>query len=172
MAALMPKLQKKLDATEKLYHELQEFAETLPMFADEIINGELTPDKYCRLGYKYKDMYLDWGINWTPCQPTNYDLQYHNEKTVSVYLNCSSLFNDHVYDFARIELDKCINGISFFHYDHLNSTVYFEPHQVEEGLEAIYQWYLFVKQQAGNIFNQKRIEELERELNLLKGTQS
>lgn len=168
MTKLIPELQKKLDEQKALYVEVQKFAEIVPMFKDEIIRHEYTSDRYCKFTERYKDMYFAWGICWSVHEPTNYEGEYNGTGTVSVYVNCLTLFHDDLYNFATTELFKTMQHVPMFHNDVLNSTFYFEPHQVEHGLDMIVSWYNRVKAEGDKILKQKTYEKLKRQLEELE----
>ena len=170
MTKLIPELQQKLDKQKALYEQVQEFAELLPLFKNEIIRNEYTANHYCKFTESYKGVYFAWGICWSVIEPTNYEGKYNSEGTVSVYVNCLTLFNDDLYNFATTELFKTMQDVPMFHNDVLNSTFYFEPWQVEYGLDAIVSWYNRVKAEGDKILKQKKREQLERELKELENT--
>lgn len=166
---LHPTLQNRLKATKERYQKVTEFAELLPMFADQIISSEYDGDGYCSLARNYKGMYFNWDINWSVHRPTNYPENQPCEiGLVNVYINCMSLFHDDVYAFARSELDKTVGKIKCYFYDDLNNTFYFTPDEVEAGLDAIVEWYNSTKAQVESLLKELKRKELERQLKELQ----
>jgi hypothetical protein len=164
-----PKLQARLDEKEATYKKVTAFAELLPMFESEIIYREYTGDRYHDLGTGYKGVYFAWGINYSIHEPTNYEGLYDGTPTVSVYCNCISMFGNDLYSYANKKMHEAMQNVPMFHNDILNSTFYFELHQIENGLDAIVAWYNEVKAEGDIILKQKRKEELERQLKELEG---
>jgi hypothetical protein len=160
-----PKLKDKLRVTRVTYEKVTKFAELLPMFRDVIIESEITGECYHRLGYKFGSLYLAWGINWYTNPPTNYPEEKSNEVGfVNVYINCISLFGDDCYSFAHVELAKVLSSIKVHFYDDMNSTFYFLPSEVDDGLAKLDAWYIETKSKVGGYLKQKKKAELEKQL--------
>lgn len=160
-----PALKAKLAAKKTNFEKVTEFAEILPMFSKEIIDGEVTGEEYHRLEYRYGALPLNWGINWYTNLPINYP---YEKKVVNgfvnVYINTYSLFGYASQDFASDELSKIIPSIKVHFYDSLNSTFYFLPEEAEDGLKKLEAWYINTKNQCDSYLKKKRKEQLEKEL--------
>lgn len=150
--------------------KVTEFAELLPVFADIIIRDEITGSSYCRLGERFGKLPLDWGINWQTTKPTNYPDDYPEfTGAINVYINSYSLFGDKCAAFGRKELKAIIGKIKVFFFDHWNTTFYFKPDEVEEGLKTLEAWYVQTCEGVGEYLKQERKKELEAELSKLEG---
>lgn len=165
---IIAELEEKLTAKRKEYEKVTKLAEQLPMFKNEIVRREITGDRYEELASHYKGVYFGWGINLRVSEPTNYEGEYKDQVTVEVYCNCISMFGEDLYNYANRTLHISMQDVPMFHNDALNSTFYFEPHQVELGLDTIVAWYNEVKAKGDIILKQKRKEELERQLKALE----
>jgi hypothetical protein len=164
-AKIHPDLQSKLEEQKEIYEKVTAFAELLPMFSKTIISNELSGDGYCELTKKYGQIYLDWGVNWIVCTPHNYpEEKSPHPGLVNVYINCMSLFGDKLYHFARGELAMALPGITVHFYDSLNSTFYFLPEEVEDGLKKINDWYVSTKHRVDAEIKKMKKAELERQL--------
>lgn len=165
---LHPKLKEKLNNIHSKYEKVNSFAELLPIFSDEIINGEFTGETYCTLEYNFGKLYCAWGINWYADTPLNYPKEKHHQVGfVGVYINNMSLFNDALYQFSSEKLGEVLPEIQVHFYDQLNSTFYFLPHEAEAGLKRLEQWYIETKALCDDYLKKKRKEELQRELDKL-----
>ena len=165
---IIAELEKKLADKRKKYEKVTKLVELLPMFKDRIISNEITGDRFEELASHYKGVYFAWGINLGVNEPTNYEGDYKGQLHVSVYCNCISMFGEDLYNYANRTMHEAMKNVPMFHNDAMNSTFYFEPHQVEHGLDAIVTWYNEVKAKGDTILKQKRKEELERQLKELE----
>lgn len=161
-------LEKRLADKRKKYEKVTKLVELLPMFKDRIISNEITGDRFEELASHYKGVYFAWGINLGVNEPTNYEGDYKGQLHVSVYCNCISMFGEDLYNYANRTMHEAMKNVPMFHNDAMNSTFYFEPHQVEHGLDTIVTWYNEVKAKGDIILKQKRKEELERQLKELE----
>jgi hypothetical protein len=167
-----PELAAKLKLLTEKYHKVTAFAELLPMFNREIIESELTTEHFSKLAYRYGKLDLAWGANWYTNIPTNYPSETHKELGfVHVYINTYSLFGDACSDFASTELGLALPHISVHFYDALNSTFYFLPHEAQDGLDKLEDWYVSTKAKCDEYLKGKRKAALERELKELQGEQ-
>lgn len=169
MRTLHPKLSEKLNTQRAKYEKVTAFAELLPLFSHEIIEGEFTGDTYCKLKDRFEKLYCAWGINWYTNTPTNYPAEKHSQVGfVNVYINTYSLYGENCSQFASENLGKALSEIKVHFYDGLNSTFYFLPHEAEEGLKRLEQWYIDTKSKCDEYLKQKRKAQLEKELESLK----
>lgn len=145
MRDIHPTLLTKLQKLTTDYENITAFAELLPLFADKIITCEFTANKHCALTHRYKELDLKWGVNWTLYMPSNFKHEEFHKGLISVYINCTDLFNDCVYDLAREELAEATEDMLCYYTDHSNTTFYFKPDEVEEGLELLNSWYINVQ---------------------------
>lgn len=164
-----PRLQLKLASYEQKLQEVDAFAKRLPLFAEQIIANELSPDCYQSFAHRYKNLPLSWGVNWYVNRPTNLpdEVQDH-PSTVNVYINCMSLFHDDVYHMVRTELEERMQTIACYWYDDLNSTWYFLPEQAEHGLNVLSSWYNDMKTQESKMINDLKIKALKKQLEELE----
>jgi len=165
---LIDVLEKKLADKRKKYEKVTKLVELLPMFKDRIISNEITGDHFEEIASHYKGVYFAWGVNLGVNEPTNYEGDYKGQLYVSVYCNCISMFGEDLYNYANRTMHEAMKNAPMFHNDAMNSTFYFEPHQVENGLDTIVTWYNEVKAKGDIILKQKRKEELERQLKELE----
>jgi hypothetical protein len=165
---IIAELETRLANKRKKYEQVTKLVELLPMFKDRIISNEITGDRFEELASHYKGVYFAWGINLGINEPTNYEGEYKDQLHVSVYCNCISMFGEDLYNYANRTMHEAMQNVPMFHNDILNSTFYFEPHQVENGLDTIVAWYNEVKAKGDAILKQKRKEELERQLKELE----
>lgn len=165
---IIAELETKLANKRKKYEKVTKLVELLPMFKDRIISNEITGDRFEELASHYKGVYFAWGVNLGVNEPTNYEAEYKGQLHVSVYCNCISMFGEDLYNYANRTMHEAMKDVPMFHNDAMNSTFYFEPHQVEYGLDAIVAWYNEVKAKGDIILKQKRKEELERQLKELE----
>lgn len=161
---IIAELETRLANKRKKYEKVTKLVEQLPMFKDRIISNEITGDRFEELASHYKGVYFAWGINLGVNEPTNYEGEYKDQLHVSVYCNCISMFGEDLYNYANRTMHEAMKDVPMFHNDVLNSTFYFEPHQVELGLDTIVAWYNEVKSKGEIILKQKRKEELQRQL--------
>lgn len=161
---IIAELETRLANKRKKYEKVTKLVELLPMFKDRIISNEITGDRFEELASHYKGVYFAWGINLGVNEPTNYEGEYKDQLHVSVYCNCISMFGEDLYNYANRTMHEAMQNVPMFHNDAMNSTFYFEPHQVENGLDTIVAWYNEVKAKGDAILKQKRKEELERQL--------
>lgn len=165
---IIAELEQKLADKRKKYEKVSKLVEQLPMFKDRIISNEITGDRFEELASYYKGVYFTWGINLHVNEPTNYEGEYKDQVTVGVYCNCIVMFGEDLYNYANRTMHEAMQNVPMFHNDIMNSTFYFEPHQVENGLDSIVAWYNEVKAKGDAILKQKRKEELERQLKELE----
>lgn len=165
---IIAELETRLANKRKKYEKVSKLVEQLPMFKDRIISNEITGDRFEELASYYKGVYFAWGINLRVNEPTNYEGGYKDQVTVDVYCNCISMFGEDLYNYANRTMHEAMKDVPMFHNDAMNSTFYFEPHQVENGLDSIVAWYNEVKAKGDAILKQKRKEELERQLKELE----
>jgi hypothetical protein len=168
MKNIHPKLEERLTKLRREYVMVTEFAEMLPLFADEIINQRYAGDMYCRLASRYKDMYFAWDISWNVSKPTNFpeDRLYH-EGVICVYVNCISMFGDDLYYFANKRLREHMKYVPCYFYDDLNTTWYFKPNEIENGLHHMYDWYVATKAESAGYLKEIKRKQLEAELEKL-----
>jgi hypothetical protein len=170
MKEIHPTLLKKLAETKDKYEKVTAFAEMLPLFAKEIVYQELTGQGFAQLAQIYKQTPFSWGVNWYTNRPTNFpEDQPCDLGVVQVYINCCSLFHKDLYSFASKELHEAMKDIPCYFADHLNSTYYFKPNEVEVGLEALNAWYLKVKETGQQQLNEQKRKRLLKELEQLGG---
>lgn len=164
-----PKLALKLSNDKEKYKKVTAFAKLLPMYEDVIIGNEYTGECFCKLSNHYDKICFDWGINWYVNTPTNYKKEITDKiGFVSVYINCIVLFGESMYSFAQQELSKTIPNIKVHFYDVYNTTFYFLPSEVEEGLFKLNEWFISVKSKQDEYLKQKKIKKLEEQLLKLK----
>ena len=171
MRDIHPMLFKRLQNLTIEYENVTAFAELLPLFADKIIAGEFTSDGHRTLTHRYKQLNLQWGVNWTLHEPTNFpEKEEFHKGLISIYINCCNLFNDNVYDLAHRELDEATKDMLCYYTDYSNTTFYFKPDEIEAGLELLNRWYINVelksidytnKQKRANLL--KQLQELDTE---------
>lgn len=170
---------KELKALEQKMIKAEEFAKKLPIFADIILKEKHNEnDNNIHFGYKYKNLYLAWGIkrynygtssraeilNLSPELSPKKD----NFFLFNIYVNCYSLFGlgDNDYTQARNSLDEL--KFDVFFYDKHNTTFYATDEQIENLLEKLNDWYIeqcdFIKKES----NKKKIEEMKKEIEKLE----
>jgi hypothetical protein len=160
-----PKLVEKLKQTRIKYAKVSAIAERIPLFAENIINNEIDGDSYCRLADRFGQLYCAWGINWQTYRPLNYpEARGFPGAYVVVYINAMALFPEDCYHFATTELGKILPLIKVDYYDNLNSTFYFLPEEVDEGLQKLEAWYIQTQSQCAEYRKTQRKAELLREL--------
>lgn len=167
MSKLHPELEKELKRIKDEYVKVTEFAKKLPMFESVIIGDKLQGDSYCQLANNYNGVYFAWGINWYTNTPINFEYDTgHNyyRPSVSVYINCISMFGDKLYDDAVVSLKQLVKKIKCYYYDYSDSTFYFQPDEVEDGLNALTNWYKEFKEASNKILIEQRRKELQAEL--------
>lgn len=166
--SIHPTLQKRLQLKRLQYDTVTKFAELLPLYADTIIEKEFSGNEYCQLASHYKDMYFPWGINWTVNKPTNFpDTRVLDGPSICVYINCISLFGDLLYYFAQKRLYEDMKYVPAWFVDDLNSTWYFKPEELENGLEALNAWYNSIKAEGASHLKEMKRKQLEAELEKL-----
>lgn len=165
-----PKLEAKLQKTHQHLLAVEEFAKALPLFADEIIDNEYTMDEFASIKSWYKKTYFNWGINWYPNRPTNLpdEVDFDISGTVSVYVNCLSMFHDDLYQIVGRELRERMQTVACYWYDDLNSTWYFLPEQAEHGLDVLNQWYTDMKAKQSEMINDIKIKALKKQIEELE----
>jgi hypothetical protein len=160
-----PKLQKKLVHLVKEYKDCTEFAALIPLFAKQIIESEVTGERYLQLSDRYKQTYFAWGINWQTNKGPNHPKELSMPRgLINIYINCINMFGDEVYDQTNASINELAKVIDFYYYDDSNSSFYFLPEQIETGLELINDWYVRTKGSIDGILKQKKIEKLQAEL--------
>lgn len=163
-----PALVNKLKEQEEEYVKVTAFAELLPMFSSKIIENEHNGERYCKLGSTYGKLYYPWDINWFTNRPTNYPEDQCQTGFVSVYINTITLFGDKLSTFASGELGKVVPTIKVHFYDHWNSTFYFLPDEVTEGLQKLSDWFVDTKTKCDAQLKKIKKEELERQLKVFE----
>lgn len=162
-------LAEEMEAQYKNYLEVTAFAKMFHQYSHIIVSRAFTADMYCNFADQYKTLPLAWGICWNPHMPTNYPYDKMQHKGyVSVYINCMSLFGDNFYHPAIEELAFVKNSIRCFYYDNMNSTFYFLPEELPDGLEKLHDWYVATKAKIEPYLKQKKKEELEKQLKALE----
>lgn len=168
-----PTLATKLLQQKKNYENITAFAELFPQYSRQILDCEYTGESYCKFTEHHKSLPLNWGVNWRVNPPTNYPEDQLDGKPyglVSVYINVISLFGDSVpYSFGHSSLADVVSDIKVHFYDSWNSTFYFLPEELEEGLNKLNDWYIGTKSKIEPYLKQKRKEELEKQLKELEG---
>jgi hypothetical protein len=163
-----PTLEDRLYKLHMKYEKVTAFAKLLPLFSDEIINREYTGEVYCNLACRYKDVYFAWDITWWTNRPTNFpDSRAYESGVVCIYVNNMSMFNDALYNLASERLYAAMKDIPCYFYDSLNSTWYFKPDELENGLEVLNEWYTSTKAEAAEYLKQAKRKQLEAELEKL-----
>jgi hypothetical protein len=166
--SIHPTLQTRLQTTRLKYEKVTAFAELLPLFADGIIDKELTGDVYNRLTNCYKDMYFQWDISWWVNRPTNFpESRAYESGVVSIYVNNYSMFNDALYDFSNERLYTAMKDVPCYFYDSWNSTWYFKPDELENGLEVLNAWYNSTRAEAAAHLKEMKRKQLQAELEKL-----
>lgn len=167
-----PTLATKLLQQKKKYEKITAFAELFPQYSRNILDYESTGESYFKLTERHKSLYLAWGACWQVSPPTNYPEDQLDSKPfglVSVYINVISLFGDSVpHSFGHSSLGDVLKGIKVHFYDSWNSTFYFLPEELEEGLDKLNDWYVDTKAKIEPYLKQKRKEELEKQLKELE----
>lgn len=147
------------------YENITAFAELLPLFADKIIDGELTSDRHRTLTHRYKQLNLQWGVNWIVHKPTNFpDKEDFQKGLICIYINYCSLFNDDIYDLAHRELCEAVKDMVCYYTDYSNSTFYFKPDEIEAGLELLNRWYINVELKSIEYTNKQKRAHLLKQL--------
>ena len=163
-----PELEERLYQMHKKFEKVTSFAKLLPLYSNEIISREYTGETYCALSNRYKDMYFAWDIAWQVSKPTNFpDDRTYEEGTICIYVNCMSIFNEDLYHMAKDKLNEHMQDTPVYFYDGWNSTFYFKPNELENGLEDLHGWYLDTKASADAYRKEKRRKELQVELEKL-----
>lgn len=127
----------------------EEFAKQLPIFEKEIISNKLNSSFKGKIAEKYKTMRLNWGIERrfydTAENITNFrnETEIINRYLLSIYINTLNLYASH----DKYSLKEAMKD-SYFYFDELNTTFYFEESQIEKGLELLHNWYLEAKEKA------------------------
>lgn len=166
--SIHPTLQTRLQTTRLKYEKVTAFAELLPLFADGIIAKEYTGDVYHALTNRYKDMYFQWDISWWVNRPTNFpDSRAYESGVVCIYVNNYSMFNDALYSFSNERLYAAMKDVPCYFYDGLNSTWYFKPDELENGLEALNAWYNATKAEGASHLKEMKRKQLQAELEKL-----
>lgn len=167
MKNLDERLLKKLEDYKKKLYEVEQFAKKIPVFADQIIDRELTDDSENDFGSTYKDIYLAWGIKrWKyynverGCLPEPLNGSYFE-----IYVNICSLFGD----YFNLGVEEAVKPY-YAYYDKVNSTFYIEDKDIENALEALNKWYLEAKPKAVELKKEIEIAKLEKKINELKGS--
>ena len=166
---LHPVLQERLQKKEEHYQRVTAFAEKLPLFADTILGQEEDGSLFFELTPRYKGVYFGWGVNWYTNKPTNFpDERVYEPGVVNVYINSCYLFDDKLYTLAEQSLGRLSSEIKCYFYDNLNSTFYFKPDEVEEGLDKIAEWYHEVKSESAAYLKEMKRKELQDQLKALE----
>jgi hypothetical protein len=169
MKNIHPKLAERLTKLKDKYKRVTEFAELLPIFEERIIEYEFTKDQHCVLSSHYKDLDFGWNVNWITQVPFNFpEYEECHRGLICIYINCIVLFHEDVYDLAYRELETVMKEVPCYFVDHLNSTFYFKPEEIEDGLEALHTWYLKVKSEGATYIKEKKRRALMQQLEELK----
>lgn len=169
MTKIHPTLALKLDETRKRYEKVTAFAEKLSVFADTIILHEFEGNHYENLANRWGKMPAQWGIHWWVERPSNYPDDKLYPPSVAIYINCTSLFyRDNYYDEHHKTLEALAQELKVVFYDHLNTTFYFAPEDVEDGLNKLETWYVTEISRKGEYDKKARKQELLKELEQLE----
>jgi hypothetical protein len=171
VTGIHPELQTALLNKAKEYKNCTEFSALLPLFSKRILRDRVEGNEYCQLDGWYKETYFAWGINWHTTKGGNHPKELPMPQgLVNIYINCSSMFGGDVFSETNASVNKLATEIECYYYDDLNSSFYFLPEQLEDGLDKINDWYVATKGSIEGILKQKKIEKLQAELNGLKET--
>lgn len=174
MSTLHPILQQEIENIRLDFEKITAFANKLKVFENQIIGCRVNGESYCTFTHYHKNVYFPWGINWQTNIPINFesDRGHTNfEPSVSVYINCLSMFGEKAYTYARKSLTELENKISCYYYDSLNTTFYFSPEEAEEKLDLIVEWCTNVQKEVTAILAEARRAELLKELEKLEALQ-
>lgn len=156
----------------KKMKEAEKFAESLPIFAEEILEKKYTgKEDFIKFGEKYKDLYLSWGINRGLYSPTNGReiTNYHMDKYTgflfSIYINQYSLFGD---KYPSLGLYETMKDAPMVFFDVLNTTFYVTDDQIYVLLERLNEWYIRSRLEVTKFIKELRKEELKRQLSELE----
>lgn len=163
-----PELEERLYQMHKKFEKVTSFAKLLPLFSKDIITKEYTGETHCALSNRYKDMYFAWDISWWVNKPLNfpYDRKYE-EGVVCVYVNNYSMFNDALYNFSNSRLYSAMKDVPCYFFDGMNSTWYFKPDELENGLETLNEWYISTRAEGAAHLKELKRKELQAELEKL-----
>lgn len=147
--------------------EAERFAEKLPVFSERILNDKYTGNEnWIQFGEKYKDIYLNWGINrglyqsGTSRNVTNYGKGSYTEFLFCIYINSVSLFDQH-YDFNLTDVGE---KTPVFFYDKVNSTFYATDEQITGLLEELNNWYLKARKENDKLLAKRKIKKAQEDL--------
>ena len=135
----------------------KEFAEHLPCFKEIILTRKLDSNFTGTISKKYKDIYLEWGINRYFYKDnkniTNCDKEIKDSYLFNIYINTLSLYDSHE-KYGLKELK-----VPCFFFDKLNTTFYIEEKDIEIALEILNDWY---NQSRKLAFRDKLLDEKEK----------
>jgi len=146
----------------------EKFAEKLTIFTNRIIEQKITGEEEgIDFGSYYKNLPLTWGINRffhnTTKNITNYgSTEIINKYLFHLYFNTLILYDSH----AKYEIEKLADKAFFF--DSFNTTFYVEDEDIESFLNAACLWYEEAKKKAQKDKQERRVEQLKKELELLE----
>jgi hypothetical protein len=165
ITGISPELQEKLVSKVKNYKACTEFSKLLYLFKSTIIREGITGECYYTLADRYKQTYFAWGINWQVTKGVNHPENLPMPRgLINVYINCFSMFGDEVYNETNASINELAKVVNCYYYDELNSSFYFLPEQLENGLKFINDWYVKTKGSIEGILKQKKIAKLQAEL--------
>ena len=171
---LIKEYEDEIERTKEIMLKAQTFAEKLPVFSKQIIEGKITGESYwIDFGKSYKKLYLGWGIkrgyykNGGDRQITNCRARYDGFY-FSIYVNCYSLFDVHQ-DFGLVEATK---KLDVFFFDYMNSTFYVTDENIEPLLETLNEWCIQAFEQLKQYRKKLEIENLEKQLSMLKAREA
>ena len=165
---MRPEYEKELIALQTRMQKAEIFAKKVPVFANVILERKLTGEETeATYGERYKQIPLSWGIkrlkkecDWRTCE-----LRKCGEKFLwRIYINLPSLFEIS----ANFGLSTSISESCYVHFDWLNTTFFATDEQIGNLLEELNEWYMKARKEVSKLMKQRKIEELEKELNNLK----
>ena len=139
-----PLLQAKLEKLTEIYEQRSLLMKELPEFEGIIADHHCNEVFSGPLFYRYKGMSLHWGADY-------------REYFGDTGLEPTNYMGTH------------IQGINCFHYDNLNTTFYFEPKELIDGLNSLVLWYDTVKSKTDEIKKAKEIARIKEQLKRLEG---
>ena len=152
------------------------FAERFPYFTREILRSGRTGEEgyQIQLSQRYKDMYLQWGINYMVYNNImNYEGVVDNKELIEIYVNSYALFESKS---EGLNLGSIANTEGVFFYDHLNSRFYIETDHLMGFLEVLNDWYNHYKfiAKLDNLEKEKKemlecIANIEKQIDFVKG---
>lgn len=165
---LRAEYKKELEDLEMKMIEAQQFAEKLPCFAEQILNGKYTENFTGRMGSTYGDLHYKWGIErWFYDKKENIANYRGSLKPTYLwvlYINQYSLFGDNYTDTGIHDVCK---PLDLFFYDVLNTTFYATDEQIIPLLDALSVWYTNAKEVNTQFAKDKKRRDLEKQLEQL-----